>query len=443
MSTPVLMVGLDVKTPYGLCVVEEIRVEGRGLGESIICTPRSWKLAQGAIPKFFLNRKDVTPEHAVGDRVVSPYGGDGKIVSIRATAEGGTHYVVTLDNWKLAGNPGLSPVQYLNRNSIEKDSKEWVETLARASAHKNNANALFNQAKIAEARREYLETLQCLQHLGSDNKVKDFVRAQAFELIVPCHNNLSLCAFKLNSFAESKAYGNNAFMLIEKMEEQIASPTGSPVWRLMMENGVTKEKMSVEWKKKSLSLMVKSELALKEYDEAVTHAEAAYNISSLDLSQSGKKASAELKLLWDKAKEGKQKEESKAAKTWSKAFSKSTKEYKKQDEEKAEQKAAAEKAKKAGKATDASPKKGGTISDPFGIGNPLASVLSAGGGKKSSKKVSYSKGDDDDDDDDEEGDGGGTVSTYLFSGLFIIGLFGMASWIFMPKRGVGGRGWFR
>lgn len=51
----------------------------------------------------------------VGDRIVSAYGGKGKINEIRKTGEA-THYIVELDAWKLA--QGQSPTQYLACDAI-------------------------------------------------------------------------------------------------------------------------------------------------------------------------------------------------------------------------------------------------------------------------------------------------------------------------------------
>lgn len=53
----------------------------------------------------------------VGDKVVSAYGGAGKINEIRVNGDA-THYIVTLDKWKLA--QGQSPTQYLSRDGIVK-----------------------------------------------------------------------------------------------------------------------------------------------------------------------------------------------------------------------------------------------------------------------------------------------------------------------------------
>jgi len=53
----------------------------------------------------------------VGDKVVSAYGGAGEIKEIREK-EGATHYIVTLDKWKLA--QGQSPTQYLSKDGIVK-----------------------------------------------------------------------------------------------------------------------------------------------------------------------------------------------------------------------------------------------------------------------------------------------------------------------------------
>lgn len=51
----------------------------------------------------------------VGDRIVSAYGGKGKINEVRKS-DGATHFVVELDSWKLA--QGQSPTQYLARDAI-------------------------------------------------------------------------------------------------------------------------------------------------------------------------------------------------------------------------------------------------------------------------------------------------------------------------------------
>ena len=54
----------------------------------------------------------------VGDKVVSAYGGAGEVKEVRENKDlGVTHYVVTLDKWKLA--QGQSPTQYLQRDGIK------------------------------------------------------------------------------------------------------------------------------------------------------------------------------------------------------------------------------------------------------------------------------------------------------------------------------------
>jgi hypothetical protein len=126
--------GETVQTPFGACIVKEVRrkpehadtttrthptkgiLDIEDFISCIVCEPSTWLMAGGQAPKFYLNPKDVqVPTFKQGDIVDTVYGGHGTIASVKKGLSG-THYVVRLDGWKLATDK--SPVLFLNRQAI-------------------------------------------------------------------------------------------------------------------------------------------------------------------------------------------------------------------------------------------------------------------------------------------------------------------------------------
>ena len=192
MNAP-LLVGEKVSTPYGACIVKEIRKATKLTSDIVVCTPTTWELAEysSSQPRFYLNPADVKPaSYRVGQTVISQYGGEGFVESINDT-----HYVVRLNNWSLAD--GKSPVQYLQRQSISVDKvraeneAKWRKLLEDAVLAKDKAANLFKAKDFDGAKESYLNALTKLNGLGTE--LPDDFRAEVLEHTIPCHNNVALC----------------------------------------------------------------------------------------------------------------------------------------------------------------------------------------------------------------------------------------------------------
>ena len=107
--------GEAVTTPYGLSSVDSVREDG-----IVIVRPLTWLIATGKPPIFYMNAKDVKPfaESVEIDQVVkTPYGVSVRIEGVR---EDGI-IVVQPKTWALA--TGKPPIFYMNA----KDVKPWFD----------------------------------------------------------------------------------------------------------------------------------------------------------------------------------------------------------------------------------------------------------------------------------------------------------------------------
>jgi len=411
------MQGDVVDCMYGRCRVDEVR-EDDGM---VIATPLSWRLAAGQLPVFYLNKESVKPATVrVGDVVKCNYGGLGTVVEVREA-----DFVITLQNWKLA--QGQSPSLYLQRESFElssgleegakgvKSAKQlqreqmayWKESIRRAGEKKNEANEWFKKGDMDKARELYLEALtMCTQNVGNEmDSLPDSMRADVFETMVPCHNNVATCSLKQQNFAEVVAFARNGLMLARHMEARIGQ---SNVWRELEARGMTQDKLVKDWIKKSLFLLSRAEMALKEYDEACDHLDKALKLVEGDAAY--EKNAAELRALLLEAQKERKKQIKKEQKIWGGAFEKSKKEQ--EDGEKAAAKerartqaaAAAAAAAQTTKGTSSSGN-GGTSPSPAGPGFD-ASLYSKAYMSKLLKK-------DEDEDVGKDSTGGGGDEEYV------------------------------
>ena len=330
-----------VETPYGRCVVRD-----QAAGQNkLLCTPITWQLAEysSSQPKFYMNEESISPvKYAAGDLVWSQYGGEGKVERVTES-----HLVVTLKNWQLAD--GKSPTQYLQNEAVvplsdhdfvektkmdvvkekekndpkKKRDTELREGIDKAVALKNEAASHFKKSDFSNAQKSYLQALEFMNKMGYD--MPDPFRAEVLEHTIPCHNNIALCCIKQKNYDEAKIYANNGVMLIDAMESQI-SKTTSKVWEEFQKRGMSLEKLTKDWKKKSLFYKGKACLLQRDYDGACENFDLALRLVKDD-PKLGTQAK-ELADFFAQAKKLKAVALRKEKDTWKKAFNKNTKEGK-------------------------------------------------------------------------------------------------------------------
>jgi len=227
------------------------------------------------------------------------------------------------------------------RNGATKNLKRerlsyWKECIARATEAKNAAGEFFKMGSIDEAKTKYQDALQALQHLGGEEYIPDTLRAEIFETNTPCHNNIATCCLKTSQYSDAMGFARNGLLLVRAMQSRI----GSNMWRELVSRGMTEDKLMKDWCKKSLYLLAKAEMGLKEYDDACEHFEAALKL--VDGDDGYKKNAAELRKALEEAQVARKKQLKKEQKIWGGAFEKS-----KQEEEQNELKAKKLKAKEA------------------------------------------------------------------------------------------------
>lgn len=312
----------SVLTPYGEGIIESIR------DEAIVVKPTKWKLAGGQTPTFYLNRKDVKPKYAVGDIVTTSYG-QAKISGIRQ--EDGM-FIVLLVDWKLATSK--CPTLYIKesaflptdekKNIISKEEKfdMFTSCVAKANAAKAKAGNFFKGGQIEKAKENYILCLKAIEILSSDI-LSNKQRAKVFDLTVTSSNNAALCFLRLKKYSECAFYAKSALNLISALEPRME--TGK-VWQCLLRDGMTKDKLFKEWKKKSLFYIGKSELMRKNYKTAIDRLREALQILSTDnltnVHPSISNNITELKDLLVLAEKKKGDEIKREKSTWQKAFKK-------------------------------------------------------------------------------------------------------------------------
>jgi hypothetical protein len=135
-------------------------------------------------------------------------------------------FSVELFDWKLAN--GKSPTLYGQQSSLslkpfahagshtdsvdgltEKSNSE--KSLDKALKLKEEAGELFRAKNYEGAKDKYLESLRSMEYMAEEYSNEQ--KALAFELTVPCHNNLALCCIHCASYAEAAVYANNVSSL--------------------------------------------------------------------------------------------------------------------------------------------------------------------------------------------------------------------------------------
>lgn len=402
-------------TPYGESTVIETRDD-----VITICEPNKWKLATSKPPTYYLNKNDVKPFYAIGEKVSCVWG-HGAIQNIR---EDGV-YVVTLNNWTLAD--GKSPTLYLQESALskivkkKKDKKNFMEEcIKKAVGLKAEAGKLFNAGKYAEAYEKYLASLTAM-HTQSPENLTNRERAMVFEQTVPCHNNLSLCSFKMNKMAQCIEFAHNSLTLISALQSKIAS--GSEIWKVLTkERGMTMEKL-LELKKKAHFNIGKASAEKKDHDTAVKHLEEALLISNKDPSKATDSAKIQAMLSAEKKKRSNDLKKEK--KTWKKAFSENQKVVEETDKVKGRNASNG-----SSSASKANGKPSGNISQ-----DAINDILS---GKKVDLKkagllATAGDGDDDDDDSGKDASGESSIAGWAAAtGLFAF--VGIGAYLFLRSR---------
>lgn len=210
----------QVITPYGRGIVETLRLSASSTDESmVIVRPYDWVLANEQKPIFYLNVKDVQPVYPKGC-VVSTVFGVGEVHEVR---EDGI-YIVRLKHWILANNK--RPTLFLNESSLthyketevskssqETDNSENLEKsmfekqLQEALTLKNEANEHFKKGELEDAKSKYIESVTILRELSQYSSLENRVRV--LEQLIPCHNNIALCCFKIKDFNDSIIFANH------------------------------------------------------------------------------------------------------------------------------------------------------------------------------------------------------------------------------------------
>lgn len=248
----------SVLTPYGEGTVVSSQTNG-----IVVVTPKHWQLAGNQVPTYYLNRKDVTPKYKKGDAVTTAYGA-GKITNIRTDGM----YIVALTNWKLAQSQ--NPLIYMRDSGFLPPPKEeefdfFATCLSKANEAKAKAGGFFKQGQIEQAKEHYLLCLKAIQSLSSDT-LSNKQRAKVFDLTVTSSNNAALCWLRLKKYKECSFFASSALNLIVALEPRMG--TGK-VWQCLVKDGMTKDKIFKEWKKKSLFYIGKSELMRRNYQMAI------------------------------------------------------------------------------------------------------------------------------------------------------------------------------
>jgi tetratricopeptide (TPR) repeat protein len=261
------------------------------------------------------------PKYSVDDIVTTAYG-EGKISSIR---EEDGMYVVHLVNWKLA--TGSNPVLYMKESAILSTDKKnltdsFTTCLDKANEAKAKAGSFFKEGQIKDAKEMYIVCLRAIESLSSDN-LSNKQRAKVFDLTVTSSNNAALCFLRLKKYQECTFYARSALNLITALEPRME--TGK-VWQCLLKEGMTKDKLFKEWKKKSLFYIGKSELMRKNYQTAIDRMREALEIIDTDNQDNVHPSIAnniiELKELIVQAEKKKNDEIKREKSTWQKAFKK-------------------------------------------------------------------------------------------------------------------------
>lgn len=200
-----------------------------------------------------------------------------------------------------------------------KDGNDVEKCLAKSLAAKQEAGELFKSGDNEGARTKYLEAVEQLQYVGDD--LTNEQKAKVFEQSVLINNNIALCCLRLKNFNNAVAFGRNALLLINTLEERIPHAL---VWQALVSEGMTLDKYHKEWKKKSYFLVGKAELGQSNYQAALDNLRAALALIQNDPAHV--KGSDELKQLITQATTKLSAEKKKEKATWSKAFEKGKKE---------------------------------------------------------------------------------------------------------------------
>jgi tetratricopeptide (TPR) repeat protein len=157
------------------------------------------------------------------------------------------------------------------------------------------------------------------------------------------NNNVALCSLNLRAYADAVAFATNVsqhyvtstflqylrhrdsfsqvIVLIGHLEMNI--PDGQ-VWKYLVENGVTEDKLRKLWKKKAYYYLGKAEMKRKNYKEAIKALQSALALIADDAALTAQ--SDELRDLINVSKSGHAAENKKQKQTWTKAFEKRSKE---------------------------------------------------------------------------------------------------------------------
>lgn len=307
-----MFIGQLVLTPYGEGEILNIN------NEHITIQPTNWLLAQNQKPKFYINLKDVQPKFSIGSVIKCSFG-EGLITSIR---DKDGIYVIKLNNWKLAD--GKSPILYLNQSSItmsdiekknDKPIDKCEDSLEKSLKLKNEGNENFKKSNILEARLNYMQALETLQLVKGD--LSNLQKSQLFEQTVTCNNNVALCCIRLKEYQLCIEFATNSLALIKSLEKNIPN---SQIWKCLLQNNITIDKLQKEWKKKSHFYIGKAELCRKNFEEAVQHLTAALNLIIDDKTLSTN--ISELKQLLTEAKTKRNAVKKKEQNMWENAFKK-------------------------------------------------------------------------------------------------------------------------
>ena len=281
------VVGDKVTTIFGIGVVQTVKDDGM---TTILLS--NWIMADNKSPTLYMNpqsfEKIADAPVVKGDKVDTIFG-QGFVDDIR---DDGISAII-LTNWKLANNQ--SPTLYMNSHSFKKiatkpiSTNDMIKSAAaelfakqkadREAAEKSVDTAVackeagaryFKAGDFAAAKMQYQEALGYAQ--GLQQEVSNELKARIFELCVPLHTNVALCAMKVKDYADSIVFAKNSLMLIDALSNKLKD---SAIWRILQDRGRTQTKLLVDMKKKSLFLLGKAEYFSGRSDSAIFHFEQA------------------------------------------------------------------------------------------------------------------------------------------------------------------------
>jgi len=209
----------------------------------------------------------ITPE--IGFDVISQFG-RGIITGINdVESKLPKKYVISLTSWRLA-NRSLVKC-YLTESSFcvvrKKVRREMnaYDKVMYAQKRKKDAAIQFSKGEYSPALMSYSDAVNVVRYVQHDSSSTNELRADLLEVMVTCNNNAATCCIKLKQWNEAKRFSTNAMILLDALYNK----RGMKIHGILNKDGLTDPKLFGEWRGKSLTIVAKSWMNLKDYEQAI------------------------------------------------------------------------------------------------------------------------------------------------------------------------------